>query len=335
VHYSTDDTVSVIIPAYNAARYVAEAIDAALAQSHPPHQIIVVDDGSKDNTGEVCGRYGDRIVYIRQQNRGECGARNRALEAATGTYISLLDADDLCAPDRLRRQVAALSARPDAIACFSGHWLFGADSPRVEFAGILENATRPAVDFFSELLVHPITMMFRREMSAGLLFPQGVWTGGDMIFGSLLRRRGPFVILPDVLYGYRKHPGQITASGKVLDSLRQRLAWFENNGARDWPDLPFAAAEAAIWRSYAKAMQLSYWSRRRQEFFAYREALRENWPAHMERPPELKLRWYPDWMWLCKSWLDRLRSSLSNGRHRSAATTVTAPRVSNQEVGAL
>jgi glycosyltransferase involved in cell wall biosynthesis len=95
---SPGSTVSVVIPAYNAARYLAAAIDACLAQTLSPHEIIVVDDGSKDETPDICARYGDRIIAIRQANKGEAGARNTALGAATGEFIALLDADDTCAP---------------------------------------------------------------------------------------------------------------------------------------------------------------------------------------------------------------------------------------------
>ncbi len=184
------DTVSVIIPAYNAARYLAQAIDLALGQTHRPHEVIVVDDGSRDATPEVCKSYGDRIRTIRQENQGEAGARNAALELAAGEFIALLDADDLCAPERLARQAASLRANTDAIACFSGHWVFTEQRTTGRYEGVPENAGRSAVDLACSLLVHPITMMFRRVASRGVRFPVGVTTGGDMIFTSLLRRQG-------------------------------------------------------------------------------------------------------------------------------------------------
>jgi glycosyltransferase involved in cell wall biosynthesis len=93
---------SVIIPAYNAAAFVARAIDSVLAQSFPAHEILVVDDGSADATGEVVAAYGDRVRCLRQDNAGVSAARNRGAEAATGDWLAFLDADDWYYPDRLK-----------------------------------------------------------------------------------------------------------------------------------------------------------------------------------------------------------------------------------------
>src|SRR5262249_14117699 len=116
--------ISVIMPAYNCGRYLPEALDAALGQTLPPHEVLVVDDGSTDDTPQVCAAYGDRIRYVRQPNRGVPAGRNTALTRATGASSALLDADDVSAPDRLEKQAAALRARPGAVACFSGFWTF-------------------------------------------------------------------------------------------------------------------------------------------------------------------------------------------------------------------
>jgi glycosyltransferase involved in cell wall biosynthesis len=298
-----DEKVSVIIPAYNAAGFLPEAVSHALTQTHPPQEVIVIDDGSTDSTPMVCaGLTG--IRYVRQENRGEAGARNAALAIATGDFIALLDADDVCAPQRLERQVAALRSQPDAIACFSGHWVFSGKEETGRYSGIPGNAERSALDFAASLLVHPITMMFRRRAAEGLFFPIGVKTGGDMLFTGLLRRRGPFVIIPDVLYGYRRHPQQITAQHTVLDSLEQRLKWLRGNAAEVWPELSLEAAERAMWEALARALGLHYWTRRKEDFLALRQTLHTSWPRHLPRPPELSLRWYPAWVWKVKAWLD-------------------------------
>ncbi len=303
-----DSTVSVIIPAYNAAKFLATAIDAALQQTLPPHEIIVVDDGSKDATPEICARYAGRIVSIRQANKGEAGARNTALAIATGEFIALLDADDTCAPDRLERQVSALRAQPSAVACYSGHWVFGDNGVTGRFPGEPRNASATAEQFASDLFVHPITMMFRRSAAAGLEFPVGVYTGGDMIFTGLLRRRGEVVVLPDVLYGYRRHDAQITASGHDLDSLRYRLAWVKEHAPRVWPDLDIVGWETLVWHAMARWLQGHYWARRKPEFERLKGVLHENWPQYVPRAPELSLRWYPDWLWRIKGTVDGLRS---------------------------
>ena len=87
-------TISVIIPTYNYARFLAEAIDSALGQSYAPLEIIVVDDGSTDATSEVLAAYGDRIRVLRQKNQGVAMARNAGIAAARGDYLAFLDSDD-------------------------------------------------------------------------------------------------------------------------------------------------------------------------------------------------------------------------------------------------
>ena len=104
--------VSVIIPAYNSGPYLAETIESALRQTHPHREIIVVDDGSTDDTPAHATRYGAAVTYIRQERAGVGAARNRGLAAARGDYIALLDHDDLWAPEKLAVQVAVAARHP-------------------------------------------------------------------------------------------------------------------------------------------------------------------------------------------------------------------------------
>ena len=90
----TADLVSVIIPNYNYAHYLREAIDSALGQTYPHIEIIVVDDGSKDGSDEVIRSYGDRIRSVFQQNKGVSAARNAGVISGSGEYVAFLDADD-------------------------------------------------------------------------------------------------------------------------------------------------------------------------------------------------------------------------------------------------
>lgn len=103
--------VSTIIPAYNAARFVAQAIDSALMQA-VPQQIIVVNDGSRDDTSAVVRAYGDAVELIEQTNGGVSAARNRGIAAARGDFVAFLDADDVWLPEKLSRQLALFEADP-------------------------------------------------------------------------------------------------------------------------------------------------------------------------------------------------------------------------------
>lgn len=102
-------TVSVIIPAYNRAGMIGQAIECLLRQTLPPHEVIVVDDGSTDDTVRVARGFGSRVTVLEQANAGPGAARNRGLAAATGDFIQFFDSDDLCTSDKLAVQVRALA----------------------------------------------------------------------------------------------------------------------------------------------------------------------------------------------------------------------------------
>src|SRR5215207_1739222 len=105
-------TVSFVIPNYNHARYLGQAIESALAQTYPNTEVIVVDDGSTDDSRSVAAGFCDRIRYIYQRNAGLSAARNTGVRAALGEYIALLDADDLVEPAYAERLLAALAQVP-------------------------------------------------------------------------------------------------------------------------------------------------------------------------------------------------------------------------------
>jgi glycosyltransferase involved in cell wall biosynthesis len=111
-------SISVLIGVYNAVAYLGEAIDSVLAQTCPPLEVIVVDDGSDDGTDEVAAAYGDAIVYVSQENRGEGGARNTAVRHARGDLLAFMDGDDRSVPHRLASQLAAMQSDPRLDAVF-------------------------------------------------------------------------------------------------------------------------------------------------------------------------------------------------------------------------
>ena len=99
-------TVSVIIPFYSRVDWLCEAIESVLAQTYPIHEIILVNDGSREDLTEFLSKYGDKIIYIVQENSGPAAARNNAINHATGDYIAFEDADDIWLPNKLEMQVA-------------------------------------------------------------------------------------------------------------------------------------------------------------------------------------------------------------------------------------
>ncbi|MFV0389623.1 MAG: glycosyltransferase family 2 protein [Pyrinomonadaceae bacterium] len=110
--------VSVVIPAYNAVRFVNATIDSVLAQTFQDLEILVVDDGSTDNTKEILGNYGDKIRFLPKKNGGVSSARNYGIENAIGKYIAFLDADDVWMPEKLEKQVALMESNKEIGLCY-------------------------------------------------------------------------------------------------------------------------------------------------------------------------------------------------------------------------
>lgn len=110
--------VSIVIPTFNREDLVAQAIDSALAQTHPRCEVVVVDDGSTDRTADVLARYAGRIVAIRQENAGLAGARNTGIRASRGAFVGFLDSDDLWEPRLVEEALNVFAAHPEVGAVF-------------------------------------------------------------------------------------------------------------------------------------------------------------------------------------------------------------------------
>jgi glycosyltransferase involved in cell wall biosynthesis len=168
-------TVSVIIPTYNRGALLVEAVESALAQRRPPDEILVVDDGSRDDTAARMAAYGERVRYVRQANAGPSAARNHGFRLARGEYLALLDSDDLWTPDRLERQLEVLQRHPDTDVVFGREVLFGAGQPDrdwnlhdPEVRRVLAQTAGPLVPILPVLIrenvVPTSTALFRRAL---------------------------------------------------------------------------------------------------------------------------------------------------------------------------
>ncbi len=114
--------VSVIIPAYNAEKYIHEAIDSVLNQTFKDFEIIVINDGSTDNTSKILESYGNKIRWKSQENKGQASAQNEGIKIAKGDYLAYLDADDICFPKRLETQVKYLDGHSDVGLVYSDYY---------------------------------------------------------------------------------------------------------------------------------------------------------------------------------------------------------------------
>jgi glycosyltransferase involved in cell wall biosynthesis len=150
--------VSCVIPAWNAERFIEEAIRSVLDQTYGQVEIIVVDDGSTDGTADVVQGFGDRVRYVAQENAGPATARNRGVAEATGAFLSFLDADDLWVADKLAKQLARFRARPDLSYSVGMVQNFWEDEVAVEAEHMASHArARPIAGYVT------LTLLVRRE----------------------------------------------------------------------------------------------------------------------------------------------------------------------------
>ncbi len=120
--------VTVIIPAFNAERYIRETLESVMAQTYRDVEVVVVDDGSRDRTAEIVRSFGDRVGYLYQDNSGGCGKpRNEGMKAASGDVFVFLDSDDLMVPGRIAREVDVLRRHPGVGMVFSNYQDFEGD----------------------------------------------------------------------------------------------------------------------------------------------------------------------------------------------------------------
>jgi glycosyltransferase involved in cell wall biosynthesis len=165
--------VSVIVPAYNAERFLGRALRSGLAQTYAHLELIVVDDGSADRTADVIRSFTDaRIRHLSQPNRGQGAARNLGIRASTGRYVTFLDADDVYLPQKVERQVEFLTTHRECEVVFCDALHFYSRRPHT----LLVRKSRPdPVDMWRELLrasfVNPNTMMIVGDtLRGGFLF---------------------------------------------------------------------------------------------------------------------------------------------------------------------
>ena len=197
--------VSVIIPVYNGAKFLLEAIANVEAQTHPSLEIIVVDDGSTDDTAAVAASLGDRIRYIHQANQGPAAARNLGVSAAKGKFIAFLDVDDQWPTDKLKHQLAAFKTNP-GLEIVNGYVQMLQAVPTASDEVEFQPRHAPLVSF------NLGSAVFRRSVfdKVGLLDASQIHSE-DVDWFMHARELGvEMVVLEEVTLLYRKHDGNLT-----------------------------------------------------------------------------------------------------------------------------
>lgn len=225
-----DITLSVVIPAYNAGKFIVATLNSVAAQSRPPEQIIVIDDGSSDNTTALVKQWsaenGIPVDLIVQKNQGVPVARNRGITCATGNWIALLDADDLFLPHHLAEMERAIALQPDIIAAFGDGVLFDASGTesapfsRTKAIAAASGNTDDGIYFLQEnlyrsllpgLYIMPCCFIFKRAPVLEMgMFDESIRYIEDRDFMLRLSRKGRFAFVDKVTARARVHESNIT-----------------------------------------------------------------------------------------------------------------------------
>ena len=268
--------VAAIIPTFNAARTLPQAIDSALAQTHQPLEIIVVDDGSTDGTGDLLRRYSARISVIRQENRGVGAARNVAARSTDARYLAFLDADDYWYPEKIARQLEVFAQYPEVILVATKLITVDSQGRRIFKIPIPASLTDRPVSLYRHLLMrgnHPIgtsAVMLRKDIfdgTNGFIEQRGLLST-DYEFWLRIAESGPFYILAQELAAYRElqfslHHGNLTREyGAQLDILERhhhRYSWLRYRRRtsiiyHDWADSALDARQRDGWTLLARAV---------------------------------------------------------------------------------
>jgi glycosyltransferase involved in cell wall biosynthesis len=257
-------SISVVIPCYNGRKYLAEAIDSALHQTHANKEVIVVDDGSTDDSAEIMAGYHGRIQVVQQKNQGLPAARNAGIRVSKGDLIAFLDADDWWAPTFLEKTAHALSSN-SAVMAYSGWQNIGAPPPFHE----------PHIpEDYEQALPSKAIRLFRSTgwpVHAALTRRDAIFTAGlfntkldsceDFDLWLRIALNQPIVRVPEVLAYYRFHPGQMTRNEakNALMHYQVQQDFLCNHG--DQLKLAYPNIRALMTGELLKRGYRAYWSR--------------------------------------------------------------------------
>lgn len=248
--------ISVIIPCFKQAQFLGTAIESVLSQTYRNAQVIVVNDGSPDDTASVARRYGDRIIYLERSNGGLPAARNTGLAAATGEFVQFLDADDFLGPQMHANGVAALRERPQIAGAYCS--FVRVDGAR-KFLGEFAAAPETPDEFHRLLAGNPWpchTMILRRSaLPPPPVFDESLRSSEDWDLWLRIARRGAtFSRVAAVGASYRAHAASMSKNG--LTMYRTAVQVIRRHARAHRCPLCMSArmeSEEIMWHSYVPA----------------------------------------------------------------------------------
>ena len=233
--------ISIIIPVYNVASYIREALDSVIDQTYENLEIIVIDDGSTDGSGQICDEYttDPRVIVIHQKHQGVSNARNVGLDIANGEYIAFCDSDDAYHPDFIKRMLETIDIADVSVCRFESHkCLLGIGKVYGRFNGRSKGKPAPiakagSYDRVEALRAHINGLintavwdkLYRKELWKDIRFPDGhIYEDLDVVY-RVLDRCGRVNVTDQVLYFYRIRPGSITHTCTKESCEDHFLAW--------------------------------------------------------------------------------------------------------------
>ncbi|HWB16803.1 MAG TPA: glycosyltransferase family 2 protein [Vicinamibacterales bacterium] len=280
---------SVVIPCYNAAKFLPATLASVAAQTWPPHEVIVVDDGSTDDSARVAAAFDPAIRVVQQSNQGESVARNRGMDLATGDWVAFLDADDLWHPRKLERQAELTCA--DVVGVATGHYVIDADGAPIA-VDVTASEPYSVRTVGTTSSIYPSSLVVRR--SVPVRFPEWTQAAEDLVFCLDLLLVGPIAALDEPLTGYRRHTASQSHTHRMeLQRHATMERWLADNAARLVP-ADEQAIRANRLRRVVDAGVLAYYRRDWREYWPLREYLAERDALWHER---LRRRPYPRWMY--------------------------------------
>ncbi|HEY2478712.1 MAG TPA: glycosyltransferase [Solirubrobacterales bacterium] len=220
-------TISAVVAAYQAEKWIADAIDSILGQTSPPDEVIVVDDGSTDGTGRELGRFGDRIRVIRRENGGCPAAFNTAFAAVRSDFVAMCGADDIWEPHKLELQRAAITAHPEA-DLFCGHavmtGLIEGDHTRPPGIGVLDNDALRDELFAEGCVINAPSIVIRRELFERLgPFIEDFGADDYEYWFRALRAGARFYYEPRPLVRWRQHGENLSWKTAWMDECTYKV----------------------------------------------------------------------------------------------------------------
>lgn len=281
-------SVCAVIPAYNAEKFIREAIDSVLAQTYPVDEILVIDDGSKDGTCAVVESYGGKVRLLQQKNQGPSAARNRGVQSSTAGYIAFLDADDYWDPEKIARQIQCIESTPDAVLCYTGLVNFNLEEgwsvpgPATPLA-----EARAALRLQNPKIVPSSVLVTREAFVRSGGFDTALKGSEDWDFAIAMLELGTFAVLDEPLTFYRCSSTGLSADADRMfletKKMLDRRLLHGLNGLERW-----------IWRrrilsyhAYTASMNARA-AKQSDKERSYMLSSLASWPSPLWFPPRFK-----------------------------------------------